>query len=137
MYYKLYNRSASLYDSQVMTATFLILGHKAKEIKQWPQMVVLMGKTGKLGLKRRVQSYDPDNMPWEVAVACNEILVGMDVGMVADVSAGAAAFFVWVSDRLPILQHVTDFPIFKILKRLHNQDIALRADHTSITIGST
>ena len=87
----------SLFCFQVMTATFLILGHKAKEIKQWPQMVVLMGKTGKMGLKRRVQSYDPDNMPWEVAEACKEILVGMDLAMVADVSAGAAAFFVWVS----------------------------------------
>ena len=79
-----------------MTATFLILGHSAKEIKLWPQLVVLMGKTGKDSLKRRVQSYEPDTMPWDVAEACQEILAGMDTGSVADVSAGAAAFYIWV-----------------------------------------
>ena len=51
---------------QVMTTTFLILGHQAKDLKQWNQLVVLMGKTGKEGLKRRVQGFEPDNMPHEV-----------------------------------------------------------------------
>ena len=83
-----------------MTATFLILGHSAKEIKLWPQLVVLMGKTGKDSLKRRVQSYEPDTMPWDVAEACQEILAGMDTGSVADVSAGAAAFYIWVSAEI-------------------------------------
>ena len=59
-------------------------------------MVVLMGKTGKEALKRRVQQFEPDNMTWDVAKACQEILAGMDTGSVADVSAGAAAFYVWV-----------------------------------------
>lgn len=83
-----------------MTATFLILGHDAKQIKQWPQMVVLMGKTGKESLKRRVQSFEPDSIAWDVAQACQDILAGMDTGSVADVSAGAAAFYIWVGGYL-------------------------------------
>jgi len=79
-----------------MTATFLILGHDAKDLKQWNQMVVLMGKTGKESLKRRIQGFEPDNMSWDIAEACQEILIGMDTGSVADVSAGAAAFYIWV-----------------------------------------
>ncbi|KAL5261344.1 hypothetical protein ACHWQZ_G007143 [Mnemiopsis leidyi] len=120
----------------VMTATFLILGHSAKEIKLWPQLVVLMGKTGKDSLKRRVQSYEPDTMPWDVAEACQEILAGMDTGSVADVSAGAAAFYIWcdgmVSERLTLPQVIT-----KELQDQRRASIKREESNKNLTKGRT
>ncbi|XP_063681692.1 calponin homology domain-containing protein DDB_G0272472-like isoform X4 [Bolinopsis microptera] len=120
----------------VMTATFLILGHTAKEIKQWPQLVVLMGKTGKASLKRRVQSYEPDTMAWDVAQACSEILAGMDTGSVADVSAGAAAFYIWcdgmVTERLTLPEVIT-----KELQDQRRASIKREESNKNLTKGRT
>lgn len=85
----------------VMTATFLILGHKEKETKEWKTVQALVGKTGKDGLKRRCLECDPSQLaaagtsPLERA---KEILSSYELDDVRDVSAGAATFFLWATN---------------------------------------
>lgn len=57
---------------------------------------VLIGKTGKQSLKRRVSELKPDKLAINVAHSAKHILSRYNVNDVRDVSAGAATFFVWV-----------------------------------------
>jgi len=58
---------------------------------------ILIGKTGKLGLKRRVSEFKVENLAIEIAVRVRTILAPFELDEVRDVSAGAATFYVWVS----------------------------------------
>ena len=59
----------------------------------------LAGKTGKEGLKRQVTSLDPMNVNLPTAeYADKKYFSDLDLEIIRDVSAGAATFYVWVSD---------------------------------------
>ncbi|KAL4235864.1 hypothetical protein ACF0H5_004252 [Mactra antiquata] len=79
----------------VMTATFLILGHKEKETKVWKNVQALVGKTGKEGLKRRCLECDATKIPLAAARRAKELLDQQELDEVRDVSAGAATFYVF------------------------------------------
>ncbi|XP_052774271.1 trichohyalin-like isoform X2 [Mya arenaria] len=79
----------------VMTATFLILGHKEKETKDWKTVQALVGKTGKDGLKRRCLECDASKIPMETARRARQLLEKQELDEVRDVSAGAATFYVF------------------------------------------
>ena len=59
----------------------------------------MMGKTGKASLKRRVSDFRADSVSMDIASAAKRILSQYEVDEVRDVSAGAATFFVWVSEE--------------------------------------
>ncbi|KAJ8034092.1 hypothetical protein HOLleu_24518 [Holothuria leucospilota] len=82
---------------KVMTATYMLLGNKESELKDWKKMQALIGKTGKDGLKRRVMEKDPNQIKLETAKKVKSILSEFDLEQVRDVSAGAAVFFAWSS----------------------------------------
>ena len=59
-------------------------------------MQILIGKTGKESLKRRVSEFQVEKLKIEVAVRAKMIFKQFDLPEVRDVSAGAATFYVWV-----------------------------------------
>lgn len=60
-------------------------------------MQVLLGKTGRDGLKRRIQQCNINDVKTAAANRAKQLLGAVDLEMIRDVSAGAATFFVWVS----------------------------------------
>lgn len=83
---------------QIMIATYLLLSYKEKPLKEWKNMQALLGKTGKLGLKRQVTSLDPVKLSDSIADYTEErYLKDHQLDTIRDVSAGAATFYVWVS----------------------------------------
>ncbi|KAI8511300.1 hypothetical protein Bbelb_104000 [Branchiostoma belcheri] len=80
---------------KVMLATYLLLGESASSMKSWQEVRLFIGKTGKENLKRRVQQCDIKKIPPEVARTAKKILSKFDLDQLRDVSAGAAAFFIW------------------------------------------
>ncbi|XP_064626175.1 apical junction molecule-like [Lineus longissimus] len=79
----------------VMTATFLLLGHKEKEMKDWKAVQALVGKTGKESLKRRCLGLDAAKLDLTAAKRAKILLSQFKLDEVRDVSAGAATFYVW------------------------------------------
>ena len=63
-------------------------------------MQVLVGKTGKEGLKRRCLQLEPGHIKHDLAMRAKELLGKFELDDVRDVSAGAATFYVWVSVSL-------------------------------------
>lgn len=81
---------------EVMIATYIILGYKEKELKEWKFIQALLGRSGKEGLKRMCTTLDATKMDLNLAtVADKKYLSKHDLGSITDVSAGAATFFVW------------------------------------------
>ena len=60
--------------------------------------MVLIGKTGKESLKRRITTdFNVDRLKPEAAVKAKNKLSGFELDFIRDVSAGAGTFYVWVS----------------------------------------
>ena len=59
-------------------------------------MVVLIGKTGKESLKRRVSEFKVDKLKIQMALQAKKILSKFDLADVRTVSSGAATFYAWV-----------------------------------------
>ncbi|XP_019621801.1 PREDICTED: LOW QUALITY PROTEIN: uncharacterized protein LOC109468031 [Branchiostoma belcheri] len=81
---------------RVMSATFLLLGNQESDISDWKSLQALMGKTGQDSLKRRVQLCEQSAITMDKAMKAKLLLEGLDQDVVRDVSAGAAAFYIWV-----------------------------------------
>ncbi|XP_035825821.1 trichohyalin [Aplysia californica] len=81
----------------VMTATFLLLGHKEGETKDWKAVQALVGKTGKESLKRRCLELDAKTLALKTAKKARKLLEKYELDDVRDISAGAATFFVWAT----------------------------------------
>ncbi|XP_066272931.1 uncharacterized protein [Branchiostoma lanceolatum] len=90
-------KNASEPVHKVMTATFLLLGENEKDIKEWSALKTLVGKSGKDGLKQRVEHCDVAKIPVAMATKVQEMLVPFRLEEVRDHSAGAAAFFLWAN----------------------------------------
>ena len=69
-------------------------------LQDWKNVQALVGKTGKEGLKRRCLECVPYKINPDAAKRSKELLGGYDLDDVRDVSAGAATFFVWVSNKI-------------------------------------
>ena len=63
----------------------------------WFTLQVLIGKTGKEGLKRRVGACDVSNIPMKVARRAKQLLDCHDIDSVREASQGCATFYAWVS----------------------------------------
>ena len=62
-------------------------------------MVVLIGKTGKESLKRRISEFKVEKLNIEVAMRSKQVLSRFTLDEARDVSSGAGTFYVWVSGR--------------------------------------
>lgn len=65
----------------------------------WKAVQALVGKTGKESLKRRCIECKPEKIPLAPAKRAKVLLEEYDLEEVRDVSAGAATFYVWVSNK--------------------------------------
>lgn len=90
----------------VMTATFLLLGHKEKETKVWKTVQALVGKTGKEGLKRRCIECKPEKIDPNEAKRAKTLLDKYELDEIRDVSAGAATFYVWAITMIEELMDI-------------------------------
>lgn len=71
--------------------------NSASSFQQWKQVQIMIGKTGKDSLKRRVSEFKVEDLKIEVALKAKLIFQEYQLDDVRDVSAGAATFYVWVS----------------------------------------
>jgi hypothetical protein len=80
----------------VMRATFALLGEEEGAIETWKDIKVLIGKTGKLGLKRRIAQHRMADVDAARAdYALHELLMIKDVDHIHSKSEGAAVFYAW------------------------------------------
>lgn len=80
---------------QCMIATFLLLGHQLKELKEWPRVQALLGKTGKESVMRKISLFEAQTVPIRNAQVAKKTLKPYDKDQIRDVSAGAATFYIW------------------------------------------
>lgn len=80
-----------------MIATFLLLGNSETQTRSWPATQVLIGKTGKEALKRRVSVCDVAAIPLKVAHRVRQLVEKHDIDSVREASQGCATFYAWVS----------------------------------------
>eukprot|EP00912_Choanoflagellata_sp_UC4_P002285 UC4_evm1s1442 len=81
-----------------MKATFIILGKVKSELKSWlGDIVPLISKTGKEGLKRKVKESVPKDIPLENSEAALSVLQGKGVSLqeTTEASEAAAVFYCW------------------------------------------
>lgn len=69
-------------------------------LQEWKKVQALVGKTGKEGLKRRCLEYEPQTLvkSMETATKARKRMCEFELDDVRDVSAGAATFYLWVTD---------------------------------------
>ena len=60
-------------------------------------MQTIIGKTGKESLKRRCEEFKMEKVELDIVVGARELLKEISMEQVRKVSAGAAAFYLWVS----------------------------------------
>lgn len=69
-------------------------------IKSWKFIQALLGRTGKEGLKRMCTTLEASKIDLSLAdVADKKYLRQHDLATITDISAGAATFYVWVSNK--------------------------------------
>jgi hypothetical protein len=81
-----------------MRCCFLLLGTPSQDVQEWKQLQGLIGKMGKLGLKRRINLFTIANgreLAPQVLQEARSLNAKVDVARVLDVSSGAATFFAW------------------------------------------
>jgi len=76
---------------------FLTVTDVFNSLQDWRNVQVLIGKTGKESLKRRVSDFDVEKLGMNVALKVKEMLTNYQLNEIRDTSAGAATFYVWVS----------------------------------------
>ncbi|KAL4221274.1 hypothetical protein ACF0H5_019537 [Mactra antiquata] len=81
----------------VMRATLLLLGNSEKETEDWKNVQALVGKTGKLSLKRRIQELNVNKLKDDQVQRTKAMLKDIRLEDIVVISAGAATFFGWSS----------------------------------------
>jgi hypothetical protein len=72
------------------------VGEHKSDVEDWSKIKVLVGKTGKLGLRRRINAHKMETLLKQNAdEAMNELLCIEDVDGIAKKSKGAAIFYAW------------------------------------------
>ena len=71
--------------------------------QDWQNIQALLGKTGREGLKRRIGQCNVLTIALSTAKRARDIMGVVDLEAIRDVSAGAATFFVWVSENRTIM----------------------------------
>ncbi|XP_061174080.1 uncharacterized protein LOC133183144 [Saccostrea echinata] len=84
----------------VMVATYVLLGVEEKEMRHWVGVQNLIGKRGREGLKKRVETFDGKSVSQKNWHRAKEILKDYDLFTVQDASAGAATFYQWAINMI-------------------------------------
>ncbi|XP_052211940.1 lim and transglutaminase domain protein ltd-1-like [Dreissena polymorpha] len=81
----------------VMRATLLLLGDPEESTKDWKNVQAVIGKTGKMSLKRRIQELDVNKLTADMVMRTKALLRDIRLEDIVIISAGAATFFNWSS----------------------------------------
>ena len=65
-------------------------------LQEWKAVQILIGKTGKESLKRRISEFKVEKLNIELAMKAKQVLEKFSLDEVRDVSAGGGTFYVWV-----------------------------------------
>ena len=97
----------------VMRSLFLLLGNTKKELTDWKAIKVLIGKTGKDGLKRRIANYvvPTTSINTPALKLAKKQIATVNIQRIQDISVGAMVFYSWASG---VLDEITqnDFSLF-------------------------
>lgn len=63
----------------------------------WKNICLQLSRIGNDSFKNRILELDPATVPADIALGAKELLGGITFQKILCVSAGAAAFYVWVS----------------------------------------
>ena len=66
--------------------------------KEWPKIQVLMGKTGKESLMRKISKFDAQACLLKQAQIAKKTIAPFNKDQIRDTSAGVATFYIWVSE---------------------------------------
>ena len=80
---------------RAMMASYLLMGESKSSLKEWSNIVILLNKTGKLSVKRRVQELKLENVSEETAQAAEKQIVGLTSQEVYEANQAASLFFCW------------------------------------------
>ncbi|KAL4227458.1 hypothetical protein ACF0H5_012902 [Mactra antiquata] len=80
----------------IMRSTFLMLGVRPVWIDEWTEIQVMMGKTGKESLLRKVKEFDTVNVTPEARAHADKTLSEHTETDARVASAGAGTFYVWL-----------------------------------------
>jgi len=78
-----------------MTAAFLLMGENLKDLKDWNNIVILLNKTGRDSVKRRVQELKVQDVTEEMASSAGEQILGLTSDEVYEANQAASLFFDW------------------------------------------
>ncbi|XP_046544246.1 LOW QUALITY PROTEIN: uncharacterized protein LOC124254478 [Haliotis rubra] len=84
----------------VMAATYMLLGHNEDRLTEWADIQCQMGKLGRDGLVKQVETFDTNDVDDQTASRVQEILGYHDLDQVRAASNGAASFHVWSSQMV-------------------------------------
>ena len=78
-----------------MVGSYLLMGESKSSLKDWSNIVILLNKTGKLSVKRRVQELKLETVKVETAQAAENQLLGLTSEEVYEANQAASLFFDW------------------------------------------
>ncbi|XP_063688700.1 uncharacterized protein LOC134821829 isoform X1 [Bolinopsis microptera] len=89
---------------KVLMALLIVLGEEPELVRDWFEIQVLLVKTGKLSLKRRIQEYNAGNLSTSSAKRAANIIGDIQSEELHSISKAAKVFYLWTSavveDRL-------------------------------------
>lgn len=88
----------------IMRSTFLMLGEKAEFIEDWEDLQMLMGKTGKDKMLRRVKEFDTINVQPDTVYRVQQTINKYTETDARIASAGAGTFYVWLRNVCEVIE---------------------------------
>ena len=80
---------------RAMVGSYLLMGESVADLKEWGNIVILLGKTGKKSVKRRVQELQLEDVSEEVAQKARREIMGLTSEEVYEANQAASLFFDW------------------------------------------
>jgi len=80
---------------KTLIASYLLMGENRKSVDNWKEVVIMLGKTGKLSVKRRVQQLEVEDIKVETATEAYEFIKDLDSDTVYEANQAAALFYEW------------------------------------------
>ncbi|KAI0210927.1 hypothetical protein LSAT2_004268, partial [Lamellibrachia satsuma] len=85
---------------KVMQGTLLMLGEPEEIVEVWKNISALMGKTGRMSIKRRISEFDVDKLHIDTARRARCILAKYDILALKEFSRVALPFFCWTKGMI-------------------------------------
>merc|ERR1712072_1509282 len=87
---------------KVMRAVMLCVGTPPKEVADWSGIKLWLGKTGKMSIKRRIQTLDITVLKQKkrIVKVIEKLIQSVHIDTVQKTSKGASVFYAWCSGVL-------------------------------------